>query len=201
MNNFETLLSQYGYWALFGAILLEDFGLPLPGEALLIAGSVMASQGNMHIVALLLLAWAGAVLGDNIGYGIGRYGGRRLVLRYGPYVFITASRLNYAEKFFRKHGGVVVVAARFIEILRQLNGIIAGMVQMEWKRFLSYNILGAALWVGFWGILSYEIGSRASEFLRIFNRFEIYVFVVLGLSAAVLVVYLIIRRRRGPQKD
>ena len=69
MNTFDSLLSQYGYWAVFGSILLEDFGLPLPGETLLIAGSVMASQGDMDIVPLLLLAWAGAVLGDNIGYG------------------------------------------------------------------------------------------------------------------------------------
>jgi len=198
MNTFETLLSQYGYWALFASILLEDFGLPVPGEALLIAGSMMASQGNMHIVPLLLLAWAGAVLGDNIGFGIGRFAGRRLVLRYGHYVLISASRLDYAEKFFRRHGGGVVVAARFISVLRQLNGLIAGMAQMEWKRFLPYNMLGAAMWVGFWGILAYEIGSGVSEFLHLFHRFETYVFVVLGLGAAVLVVYLIIRHRVKP---
>jgi membrane protein DedA with SNARE-associated domain len=141
MESFKPFLLHYGYWAVFGAILLEDFGLPLPGEALLIAGSVLASQGDMHIVPLLLFAWTGAVTGDNIGYGIGRFAGRRLVLRYGRYVLITNRRLDYAENFFRNHGGVVVVAARFIEILRQLNGIIAGMARMEWRHFIAYTFL------------------------------------------------------------
>ncbi len=169
--------------------------MPLPGEALLIAGSVLASQGDMHIVPLLLLGWAGAVLGDNIGYAIGRFAGRRLVLRYGRYVLITRSRLEYAEKFFRKYGGIVVVGARFIEVLRQLNGIIAGMARMEWRHFFPYNVLGAALWVGFWGILSYQMGSRVPKFLGHFNGLELVAIIVLGVIAAAVVLYFF--RRRG----
>jgi membrane protein DedA with SNARE-associated domain len=194
MEHLKPFLLHYGYWAVFGGILLEDFGLPLPGEALLIAGSVLASHGDMHIVPLLLLAWAGAVVGDNIGYGIGRFAGRRLVLRYGRYVLITRRRLDYGEHFFRKYGGFVIVGARFLELLRQLNGIIAGMARMEWRHFLPYNVLGAALWVAFWGILSYETGARATEFVDLFNRFEIFVIIALGLSVVVLVAYLIHRR-------
>jgi membrane protein DedA with SNARE-associated domain len=193
MESFKPFLLHYGYWAVFGSILLEDFGLPLPGEALLIAGSVLASQGDMHIVPLLLFAWTGAVAGDNIGYGIGRFAGRRLVLRYGRYVLITNRRLDYAENFFRNHGGAVVVAARFIEILRQLNGVIAGMARMEWRHFLAYNVLGAALWVGFWGLLVYELGGRAAGFLHLFNRLEMLVIVVLAVGAAFLVGYFLHR--------
>jgi membrane protein DedA with SNARE-associated domain len=194
MEYFKPFLLDYGYWAVFGGILLEDFGLPVPGEALLIAGSVLASQGDMYIVPLLLLAWAGAVAGDNIGFGIGRFAGRRLVLRYGRYVLITRRRLDYGESFFRKYGGLVIVAARFIEGLRQLNGIIAGMARMQWRHFLPYNVVGAALWVAFWGIVSYETGARASGFAHLFNRFEIFLIILLGLGVVVLVAYLIHRR-------
>jgi membrane protein DedA with SNARE-associated domain len=196
VEHFKPFLLHYGYWAVFGAIMLEDFGLPLPGEALLIAGSVLASQGDMRIMPLLLLAWAGAVLGDNIGYGIGRFAGRHLVLRYGRYVFVTRHRLEHAEKFFRKYGGLVVVAARFVEVLRQLNGIIAGLARMEWPRFLSYNAIGAALWVAFWGILSYKMGSQAAEFLNHFNRFEIFVIIGAGMAVVGLAIYLIHRREK-----
>lgn len=194
MESLQPFLLHYGYWAVFGGIMLEDFGLPVPGETLLIAGALLASQGDMHIVPLLFFAWAGALLGDNIGYGIGRFAGRHLVLRYGRYVLITQRRLDYAEKFFRKHGGLVVVAARFIEVLRQLNGIIAGMARMGWRRFLAYNLLGAALWVGFWGIFFYQVGMRATEFLHLFKQVEIFVLTLLGFSTVVLAVYLICHR-------
>jgi membrane protein DedA with SNARE-associated domain len=196
LESFNPIILHYGYLAVFGAILLEDFGLPMPGEALLIAGAVLASQGDLHIVPLLLIAWAGAVLGDNIGYGIGRFAGRRLVVRYGRYVLITERRLERAEKFFRKYGGLVVVGARFVEVLRQLNGIIAGMARMEWRRFFPYNVLGAALWVGFWGILSYKMGGRAAGFLHHLNRVEIVLIIVLGRGMAGVVFYFVRRRRK-----
>ena len=127
----KPYLDHYGYWALFGAILLEDFGMPVPGETLLIAASLLASQGEMHIVSVLLIACVAAVTGDNIGYGIGRFGGRKLVLGYGRYVLITEQRLQKAEGFFRKYGGLVVVVARFFAVLRQLNGIVAGTAKMN----------------------------------------------------------------------
>ena len=83
LTTVKPYLDHYGYWALFGAILLENFGLPVPGESLLITSALLASQGEMHLVPLLLIACVAAVTGDNIGYAIGRFGGRKLVLRYG----------------------------------------------------------------------------------------------------------------------
>ena len=201
MESFKPFLLHYGYWAVFGSILLEDFGLPLPGEALLIAGSLLASQGDMHIAPLLLFAWTGAVAGDNIGYVIGRFAGRRVVLLYGRYVFVTHRRVDDAEKFFTKHGGAIVVAARFVEVLRQLNGVIAGMARMEWRHFLAYNVIGAALWVGFWGLLAYELGGRAAGFLHLFNRLEMYVIFVLGVGAAFLAGYFLYRRWKSSTRE
>lgn len=168
----KPYLNHYGYWALFGALLVESFGMPVPGETLLIASALLASHGEMHIVPVLLIACAAAVTGDNIGYAIGHFGGRKLVLRYGHYVLISEQRLQKAEGFFDRYGGAVVVIARFLAVLRQLNGVVAGTVKMSWHRFLAYNILGAALWVGFWGMLFYELGEKAARFVTGINKVE-----------------------------
>jgi membrane protein DedA with SNARE-associated domain len=190
----KPYLDHYGYWALFGAILLENFGMPVPGETLLIASALLASRGGMHIVPVLLIACVAAVTGDNIGYAIGRYGGRRLVFRYGRYVLITEERLQKAEGFFRRYGGAVVVVARFLAGLRQLNGIVAGTVKMRWRRFLVYNMLGAALWVGFWGILFYELGDQAGRFAASFNKMEFLLICGLVMALVILAVHLLQRR-------
>jgi membrane protein DedA with SNARE-associated domain len=192
----KPYLDHYGYWALFGAILLENFGLPVPGETLLIASALLASQGKMHIVPLLVTACIAAITGDNIGYAIGRFGGRRLVFRYGRYVLITEERLQKAEGFFGRYGGAVVVMARFFAVLRQLNGIVAGTAKMSWYRFLLYNMLGAALWVSFWGMLFYELGERGFRFGAEINTVQF--FLLGGLVAAILglTIHLLHRRRR-----
>ena len=132
---------------MFGALLLESFGLPLPGETMLIAGALLAAQDGMRLVPLLITASGAAVLGDNIGYAVGRFGGRRLIVRYGARIGLTESRLAMVEAFFQRHGGEVVLVARFFAVLRQLNRIVAGSVGMGWWRFLAYNAVGAALWV------------------------------------------------------
>ena len=190
----KPYLDHYGYWALFGAILLENFGLPVPGETLLIASALLASQGKMHIVTLLVTACIAAITGDNIGYAIGRFGGRRLVFRYGRYVLITEERLQKAEGFFGRYGGAVVVMARFFAVLRQLNGIVAGTAKMRWYRFLLYNILGAALWVTFWGMLFYELGERGFRFGAGINKVQF--FLLGGLVAATVGLTIHLRRRR-----
>jgi membrane protein DedA with SNARE-associated domain len=160
---------DYGYLAVFLGIFFEDFGLPTPGETMLIAGAVLASHGALNVYWLLPIAWAGAVLGDSIGYLIGAKGGHRLVTRYGARVGITDERLKKVEAFFGRYGDIVVVFARFFLILRQFNGIVAGTLEMPWPRFFLYNAIGAALWVGFWGGATYWIGRRFFEYLRSFG--------------------------------
>ena len=191
----KPYLDHYGYWALFGAILLEDFGMPVPGETLLIASALLASQGQMHIVPLLLTACVAAVTGDNIGYAIGRFGGRKLVLRYGNYVLISEQRLQKAEGFYLRYGGAVVVVARFLAVLRQLNGIVAGTIKMDWRRFLAYNILGAALWVSFWGMLFYELGEKAFRFGAGFKTVRFFLLGGLVAAALALAIHLLHRRK------
>ena len=194
-TTFKPYLDHYGYWALFGAILLEDFGMPVPGETLLIASALLASQGQMHLVPLLLIAWAAAVTGDNIGYAIGRFGGRKLVFRYGSYVLISEQRLQKAEGFFRRYGGAVVVGARFLTVLRQLNGIVAGTVKMNWRRFVIYNILGAALWVSFWTMLFYKLGEKALGFGAGFKTLQFFLLGGLVAAAVALAIHLLHRHK------
>jgi membrane protein DedA with SNARE-associated domain len=191
----EPYLNQYGYWAIFGAILLEDFGVPTPGEATLIVASLLASKNYLHIPWVLMVAWMGAVTGDNIGYTIGRFGGRRVVLRYGHYLLINRERLAYTETFFRKHGGAMVAVARFFVVLRQLNGIAAGVAKMDWWHFFLFNAIGAALWVGFWGTLVYELGTRVGRFVEVFKKLEIFLIGGVILAAASLAIYLVRRHK------
>jgi membrane protein DedA with SNARE-associated domain len=177
-------LDRYGYGAVFGALLLESFGLPLPGETMLIAGAALAAEGELHLAPLLACAWLATVVGDNIGFSIGRFGGRRLLVRYGVRIGITASRLARVEAFFQRHGGEVVLVARFFAVLRQLNGIVAGSVGMSWWRFLSYNALGAALWVSAWGFGVYYFGQMLGHAL---SRIHGLAYVI-GLLALILAV-------------
>jgi membrane protein DedA with SNARE-associated domain len=146
----ERFVRDYGVLAVMVMLVFEALGAPLPGETLLIAASVVAARGDMSLPALLIFAWAGSVLGDNIGYLIGRKLGRAAVTRYGAKIGITAARFNRAEGVFARYGAATVVFARFFNILRQLNGIVAGTLGMPWRRFLMFNALGAALWVATW---------------------------------------------------
>lgn len=186
MLDLRPYVEQYGYLAVFGAVMLEDFGLPVPGETALIVGAVFASQGQLNIVLVLFLGWLGAVIGDNIGYAIGRFGGRKLVIRYGKFVLIRGKRLERAESFFSEYGAVVVVVARFIEILRQLNGLVAGTMRMRWWRFLLFNMIGAALWIGLWGTIFYFLGEDLGN---IISRYPTDIAVV-GVGVAVIAIAL-----------
>lgn len=115
-----------GYLTIAALVLLENFGIPVPGETALIAGAAYAGHGHLNIVAVAVVAFIAAVIGDNIGYAIGRSAGRRLVTRYGRYLLLPPARFARAEQFVTRHGPEIIIAARFIEGLRQLNGIIAG---------------------------------------------------------------------------
>ncbi|PZG95397.1 alkaline phosphatase [Streptomyces sp. NTH33] len=195
LAHLAPLLSHYGYWAVGGVVLVEDFGIPAPGETILIAAGVYAGAGELNVVVVALIAFAAAVVGDNIGYLVGRFGGRAFVHRWGRYVFLTPKRFEAAERFFSRHGGKIVTVARFIEGLRQANGIIAGTTGMHWLRFLAFNALGAALWVGLWVTLAYFAGAHISTVYDEIRRYEVYVLIALGLLAVALVVRHLLRRR------
>ena len=190
------ILNNYGYFAVGGLVLLEDFGIPVPGETILIAASLYAGAGRLNVVAVGVIAWICAVIGDNIGFLIGHFGGRRLALKYGRYVFLTSARLDKAEHFFDHHGGKIIVAARFIEGLRQANGIVAGITGMHWKRFIPFNALGAALWVGLWVSVGYLAGNHITTIYEQITRYSLYVLIVLAVAVAALIGWRVRRHLR-----
>jgi membrane protein DedA with SNARE-associated domain len=181
----EHIIHDYGYLAVSGGLVLENFGLPVPGETLLISGAIAAAHGTLDITVLLLLAWASAVIGQTIGWAIGYWGGHRLMARHGGRVGITADKLARVERLFDRYGDVVIILARFVVLLRQLNGLVAGTLKMGWARFLLLNAVGAALWVGWWGLLAYWLGQSVLDFVRRIGRIEP---VLIALAALVLVV-------------
>jgi membrane protein DedA with SNARE-associated domain len=169
MNTFMKIFEHWGYIGVATAIFLEDFGVPLPGETVLIFAGVAASQGHLNILLVALAAVTAAVLGDNVGFLIGHFGGRALITRLGcririrNHYLLPPSRVDRAERTFQRFGGWVIVFARFFDILRQLNGIIAGSLRTHWLKFLAYNAAGAVLWVGLWASVSYFVGSRLAN--------------------------------------
>jgi membrane protein DedA with SNARE-associated domain len=195
----DSPLEHYGLWAVALFVFLEDFGIPVPGETVLIAGAVFAGSGRLNIVAVGVVGFVAAVAGDNIGYVIGRYGGRALVERWGRYVFLTKERLDKAERFFERHGGKIIVVARYIEGLRQANGIIAGIIGMRWLKFLACNALGAALWVGTWVSVGYFAGQHMTTIYDAITNYSLYA----AIAAVVLIAawaLFHLRKRRRPGK-
>ncbi|MEV5147751.1 DedA family protein [Streptomyces sp. NPDC052727] len=196
LAHLEPLLGHYGYWAVGAVVLVEDFGVPAPGETILLAAGVYAGTGRLNVVAVAVIAFVAAVAGDNLGYLIGRVGGRAFVHRWGRYVFLTPKRFEAAEAFFTRHGGKIVTVARFVEGLRQANGVIAGTTGMHWRRFLAFNALGAALWVGLWTTLAYLAGSHITTVYDEIRRYQLYVVLAVAVVLAAFVVRHVVRRRR-----
>lgn len=193
LQSLAPILDHYGYLAVGGLVMLEDFGVPVPGETILIAAAVYAGTGRLNIVAVVLVGIIAAIIGDNIGYAIGRFGGHSLVLRFGKYVFLTQERLDKTEKFFDRHGGKVVTIARFVEGLRQANGIVAGITEMPWAKFVAFNALGALLWVSFWSSVGFFAGNNI---IPIYNSITHYS-LIFGLVLLVVVLALLLRHRRS----
>lgn len=192
-NSLEPALRHYGYLAVGGVLFLEDFGVPLPGETMLIAAALYAGTGALNIWLVAAIALVAAVAGDNVGFAIGHFGGRALIDRFGKYVFMTPDRLDSIEEFFRRHGSKVVIIARFVEGLRQANGLIAGTVEMPWRRFFVANVIGASLWVAVWAGLGYFAGNHVETISKYFT------YVVIGLAVLVVLVvvrHLVSHRRR-----
>ncbi len=196
LHSLEPTLNNYGYLAVAGLVLLEDFGVPVPGETVLILAAVYAGAGRLNIWLVILLGFVGAVIGDNIGFAIGHYGGRRLVERWGRYIFLTPERIDKATGFFERHGGKIVSVARFIEGLRQANGIIAGITGMHWAKFLAFNALGAALWVGLWASVGYFSGNHINSIYHTATRYSTYFAIAFGIFALVWIARHLLRRRK-----
>ena len=185
MTHFFT---SNGLPLLFVVVLLESFGIPLPGETALIAFGVLASQGHYSIVWVIVIAAAGAIVGDNLGYWlIGRLGGRRLFERWGWLRRYADRVLPGAERLMERHGGKTVFVGRFITVLRYTAAWIAGLGRMAWWKFLCWNAAGGICWATLVGLVSYYAGHTAADAIQrygIFAAAAIAALVVIGFLAA-----------------
>jgi membrane protein DedA with SNARE-associated domain len=178
-------LDHYGIWAVGLLVLLENIGVPvIPGELALIAGAIYAGTGDLNPVAVGVTAVIAAVVGSEIGYLIGRLGGRALVLRFGRYAFIREHHLDRAERAVDKYGGFLVIVARFIVGLRELNGIIAGVTGMRLVTFTIYNVIGAVAWVGTWISLGYLAGDHIAVIYADVTRYFVYAVIAAAVALA-----------------
>lgn len=200
LKSLEPVLNRSGYLAVAGFVLFEDFGVPVPGETILIVGAVYAATGRLSLPLIVLLGFVAAVTGDNIGFAVGRFGGRPLLARYGRYVLLSPARLDKATGLFDRHGGKIIVAARFIEGLRQASGIVAGVAGVRWRRFLAFNAIGAGLWVGLWTSIGYSAGGHIGEIYRYATRYDTYLAIGIAVAALAYVIRRLSRmhiRKRG----
>ena len=140
------LFAQYGYSVVFLGVFLENTGLPVPGETMLLAGAAMAQYGWLSLPRVIVTAIAGAILGDNFGFFFGRRYGRGIVERFGGKIGLTRERLALFDRFFQQYGGRTVFIARFITGLRVFGAVLAGASGLRWPTFLFYNAAGAVVW-------------------------------------------------------
>ncbi|MFJ2581430.1 DedA family protein [Kitasatospora aureofaciens] len=195
------LLDHYGYLAVAVLVLLDNGGIPVPGQTILVLASVYAGTGHLSFAAVLVIAFGAASLGNTLGYAIGSTGGRAFVHRWGRYVLLTPARMERADGFFARHGGKVVTVARFVDGLRQTNGIIAGTTEMPWRRFQPFNLLGAALWTAVWGTFGYVAGANIGTVYRTAIRYQLWFAIALGVLVAAFLVRQVVRYRRRRRED
>ena len=200
LNSLAGPLDHYGYWAIALLLLLENIGVPVvPGELAMIAGAIFAGTGRagLNVVVVGIVALVASVVGAEIGYLIGRFAGRELVVRYGKYVMIKPHHLDRAEAIVDRYGGIVVVIARYIVGLREANGIIAGITEMRWLTFAVFNVIGGCAWVATWVTIGYVAGDHIDTIYADINRYSLYAFGVLAVMLAAYIAWRVLRRRRG----
>lgn len=190
----QPLVERYGYAGVAGAIAVEGFGLPAPGQTLLMAAALESAHGHLQIGLILALAVLAAVMGNSLGYLIGKLGGRPLLRKLG----VNEAREAKMAALFERYGGGFILLARFVDGPRQLNGIVAGTLEMHWWVFTAFNIAGAMLWAGVWGLGTYYLSEHlhaVDAFLRQLNPWVVGI-VVIGVVA--MIVYLFRGRRKQP---
>jgi membrane-associated protein len=178
-------LIAHGLLLLFVLVAIESAGVPLPGETALIAASILVTQGHYTLWEVILVAAAAAIVGDNIGYWIGRLGGRALLERWEPVARYTRKALPPAERFFAKHGSKTVFLGRFIAFLRVTAAWLAGISHMPWRSFLLWNAAGGIAWATLVAVISYEFGRAAGDAIGKYGLYGVAVVAVLGLTAFV----------------
>jgi membrane protein DedA with SNARE-associated domain len=185
---------HYGYWAVGTALLIENAGVPVPGETILLLASLLAfSQHELQLPWIIVVATLAATVGDNIGFALGYYGGRPVLQRYQTAFRIQDSALARGEELFARYGAVTIFFARFVFGMRIIAGPLAGVLRMPWRKFTVFNFLGAAVWVTVISGAGYLFGQHLGRLERAIKRFDIAALI----GVLVLVVWLWRRNRRA----
>jgi membrane protein DedA with SNARE-associated domain len=176
---------HYGYWAVAGALLLENAGVPLPGETILLMASFLAySEHDLRLPWIIVVATIAATAGDNLGFALGHYGGRPLLARYQAFFRIKDATVARGESLFEKYGSLTIFFARFVFGMRIIAGPLAGVLRMHWRRFAIFNLLGAGLWVTVISVAGYLFGQHWGRLERVVQRFDVAVAIVAVLVVA-----------------
>ncbi len=178
----------YGYWAVLLLVAVESVGIPVPGEAMLLSAAVYGGVTHqLNIVIVIAAAAVGAIMGDNVGYLLGREGGYRLLHHYGRYVWLDERRLRLGEYLFRRHGGKVVFFGRFVAVLRMWAAFLAGAHRMPWRPFLLCNAAGGIVWAALMGLGGYALGHNVE---RVRGPLGLTITIVATLVTIVVLRYL-----------
>jgi len=191
VNRFEPLLLHYGLLLIMLAVAVEGFGIPAPGQTLLVVGAILAARGKFDITTLLLSAWVATIIGNLIGYYLGRLGGRKLL----SHLPVNPAHLERMESLCQRHGIKLVLVARFIDGVRQLSNFLVGMLEMPPTAFLLMTSIGAALWVGAWGLGAYELGRNFHQIALGFAYLKPYTWAASLLAVLFMVIYLFRRKQ------
>lgn len=166
VSHLHGYLATYGYFAIFVIVGLESAGVPMPGETILVAAAILAGQGKLPLWGVIGAAAAGAIIGDNCGYWIGREFGFRIAYRYGRYVHLDERRLKLGQYLFLRHGGKIVFFGRFVALLRAFAAFLAGVNHFNWERFLLFNAAGGVLWASIFGAGGYWLGRAFESYAK-----------------------------------
>jgi membrane protein DedA with SNARE-associated domain len=195
--NVSHLVEVFGYPLLFLAVMAESSGVPIPGETALITAAVLASGGKLQIELVIPIAAVGAIVGDNIGYVIGRTGGYRLLKRYGRYIRLEENRLRLGQYLFHKHGPKVVFFGRFFSVLRIFAAFLAGVNHMHWRRFLIFNAAGGIIWSTIYGVAAFLLGK---QLLQLSGRVD-FALAVVGVAVIIAVIVFLRRNEARLQRE
>jgi membrane protein DedA with SNARE-associated domain len=194
IDTIRRFIIEWGYWGVAAALLLENAGVPVPGETILILASVVAySSHELHLPWIIVVGVVAATIGDNVGYWIGRKGGRLLLERWKRFFHISQKHIAQGEALIDRHGSLAILFARFVAGARVIAGPLAGVLQMHWPRFALFNFLGAIVWVSVIAGVAHLFGSQLDRLLGYVKdaNYMILIFV------ALLVLFFVWRRRRA----
>jgi membrane protein DedA with SNARE-associated domain len=194
-------LERYGYPALALLVLLEGIGIPTPAVSVVVAAAVLAGEGSMSLPLVVAVTFAAAVAGDNLGFWLGRRAGRPVILRWGRKVGLTEPRLTRAEGFFARRGRNIIVVARFIDGLRQTNGLIAGAIALPWPQYVIRDAIGGAMWTALWVSVGALAGGNLDRVHALVRRYETPALVIAALLLVSSALVYVWRRRRRVTPD